>query len=107
MQAVSREDIGVAVDVVQRYLHARQRADAGKLATKRQHECEVERRAAIALVDGRVDLEVRPRREGGGARSLQRSQNDYRSCKYSKEAISLHPARLRFCPTLLMLRTQI
>ena len=72
MQAVSREDVGLAVDVVQRYLHARQRADAGKLPAERQHECEVERRAAIALIDGRVELEVRPRGEGGGTHSLKR-----------------------------------
>ena len=61
MEAVSREDGGFAVDVVQRYLHAGQRADTGKIPAKREHECEVERRAAIAFVDGRVDLEVRPR----------------------------------------------
>ena len=34
MQAVSWEDIGVAVDVVQRYLNAGQRADAGVLASR-------------------------------------------------------------------------
>ena len=71
MQAVSREDVGLAVDVVQRYLHARQRAGAGELSAERQHECKVQRRAAIALVDGRVDLNVRPRREGGGTCRLK------------------------------------
>ena len=38
MQAVSREDIGLAVDVVQRYLHGRQRADAGVLPSKTARE---------------------------------------------------------------------
>ena len=61
MEAVSREDGGLTVDVVQRYLHARQRADTFKVPAERQHKCEVERHAAIAFVDGRVDLEVGPR----------------------------------------------
>ena len=34
MEAVSWEDIRPAVDVVQRYLSARQRADAGVLASR-------------------------------------------------------------------------
>ena len=69
MEAVSREDGGLAVDIVQRYLHARQRADTGKIPAKRKHECEIKRRTAIAFVDGRVDLEVGPR---DGRKSLRR-----------------------------------
>ena len=65
MQAVSREDVGLAVDVtvVRRYLHARQRADAGELSAERRHECKVQRLAAIciALVERSADLAVRPR----------------------------------------------
>ena len=69
MQAVSWEDIGLAVDVVQRYLNSRHRADAGVLSSRGQHESEIERRRSgvIAFVDGRIDLEVWPWGEGGGA----------------------------------------
>ena len=99
MQAVSREDVGLAVDVVQRYLHARQRADAGVVTAERQHEREVERRAGIALVDGRVDLEVRPRAEVGGARYQQGSQKDQSSCKCRKAAYC-HPVGHHVCLAL-------
>ena len=82
MQAVSREDGGLTVDVVQRYLHARQRADSDVVTAEREHQRKVERRAAIAFVDGRVDLEVGPRAGGRG----QRWVIGLRRLKYGQKA---------------------
>ena len=89
MQAVSREDGGLAVDVVQRYLHAWQRADTHEIASKRKHECEVERRAAIAIVHWRVDLEVGPRIGGRGQRS-KRDEYKENARYFPPEEMSLH-----------------
>ena len=54
------EKRGLIVNIVQCYLHTWKRFDALVVATAREHEREIERRAAISLVDGWVDLEVGP-----------------------------------------------
>ena len=66
MQAVSREDGGLAVDVIQCHLHAWQRADTRIAATESEDDYKVEQRAVISFVNGRVDLEVGPWGGGGG-----------------------------------------
>ena len=65
MQAVSREDGGLAVDVIQCYLYAWERADTLIAATERENDCKVEWRAVISFVNRRVDLEVGPWGGGG------------------------------------------
>ena len=57
VQAVSREDGGFIVDVVQRYLHSWQSSYTSVITAKRKHECEVERLATIGVVG--VNLEIR------------------------------------------------
>ena len=54
------EKRGLTVNVVQCYLHAWKRPDTFVVATAREYKREIERRAAITLVDGWVNLEVGP-----------------------------------------------
>ena len=74
MESVSRENVGIIVDVIQGYLNAREGANGCVVSSEGQLESEIERRAAVALVDGRVNLKVRPWDGGGGARRLQRGE---------------------------------